>query len=95
MVYNCQGSEILNIITGRALHRRALPVSRIVVSCNQDRNSGQKVKNLYAVTIRIVQMPLAKAFVILTYSHHGWYSYRDMEIPHIVPSFFAYAQAKK
>lgn len=53
---------------------------RIVVSCNHNRNPTEKVNYLYALTISIVQTLLAKVFVNLLYSHHGWYSYRDMEI---------------
>lgn len=68
----------------------SIPVSRsfcallsgnlIVVSCNPNRNPEEKLNFLYAVTISIVQMLLAKAFEKLLYSHHGWYSYGDMEI---------------
>lgn len=43
------------------------------------------------MTISIVQTLMAKAFVNLSYSHHGWYSYRDMEILVSCRLFFAYA----
>ena len=63
-----------------SLYRSPTKLKQIVVSCNHNRNPPEKVNFLCAVTISIVQMLLAKASVNLSYSHHGWYSYRDMEI---------------
>ena len=63
-----------------SLYRSPTKLKQIVVSCNHNRNPPEKVNFLCAVTISIVQMLLAKASINLSYSHHGWYSYRDMEI---------------